>query len=303
MHHGIKGMRWGVRRYRNKDGSLTNAGKKHVQNYKTGLSLDRKVDQEARKLINSDSRLKKDFGNDTDDPTYLEYVASGYKICTKSLRSAMVESSDFYSKNSKSIKEGQKIVKKLLKEDAPYVYGYPEINSTGSINEYYERVLYHYGVKGMKWGVRRSEVYNYKYRNKKNKRDTISADKMDKVKKSLTGKERKQLDAYMKSLDYFDKAYEESVTAVKSNRALQSALNKFVRRSGHGKPDLDYILHPRVVSDIGSEAGIDVSSVEKAWVTASNFYTKNSEAVHAGEQVYFDKFFNKKYSYPNSFPI
>lgn len=30
MHHGIKGMRWGVRRYQNKDGSLTNTGKKHV---------------------------------------------------------------------------------------------------------------------------------------------------------------------------------------------------------------------------------------------------------------------------------
>ena len=27
-HHGIKGMRWGVRRYQNKDGSLTPQGKK-----------------------------------------------------------------------------------------------------------------------------------------------------------------------------------------------------------------------------------------------------------------------------------
>lgn len=27
-HHGIKGQRWGVRRYQNKDGTLTNAGKK-----------------------------------------------------------------------------------------------------------------------------------------------------------------------------------------------------------------------------------------------------------------------------------
>ena len=27
-HHGIKGMKWGVRRYQNKDGSLTPQGKK-----------------------------------------------------------------------------------------------------------------------------------------------------------------------------------------------------------------------------------------------------------------------------------
>lgn len=26
-HYGVKGMKWGVRRYQNKDGSLTNLGK------------------------------------------------------------------------------------------------------------------------------------------------------------------------------------------------------------------------------------------------------------------------------------
>lgn len=31
-HFGIKGMKWGVRRYRNKDGSLTNTGKKRYEN-------------------------------------------------------------------------------------------------------------------------------------------------------------------------------------------------------------------------------------------------------------------------------
>lgn len=34
-HYGIKGMKWGVRRYQNKDGSLTNAGK---QRYDSGNS-------------------------------------------------------------------------------------------------------------------------------------------------------------------------------------------------------------------------------------------------------------------------
>ena len=32
-HHGIKGQKWGVRRYQNADGSLTLAGRKNVMNF------------------------------------------------------------------------------------------------------------------------------------------------------------------------------------------------------------------------------------------------------------------------------
>ena len=45
-HWGIKGQRWGVRRYQNQDGSLTPAGKKR---YQRALSDDAK---EAQKLKN-----------------------------------------------------------------------------------------------------------------------------------------------------------------------------------------------------------------------------------------------------------
>ena len=30
-HHGVKGQKWGVRRYQNADGSLTSAGRKKKQ--------------------------------------------------------------------------------------------------------------------------------------------------------------------------------------------------------------------------------------------------------------------------------
>lgn len=36
-HHGIIGQKWGVRRYQNKDGSLTSAGKKRVEKLKGEL--------------------------------------------------------------------------------------------------------------------------------------------------------------------------------------------------------------------------------------------------------------------------
>jgi hypothetical protein len=46
-HHGIKGMKWGVRRYQNADGSLTPAGKKRQERDRRELSDDKKKNYEA----------------------------------------------------------------------------------------------------------------------------------------------------------------------------------------------------------------------------------------------------------------
>ena len=54
-HHGIKGQRWGVRRFQNKDGSLTARGK---QRYREDDSASKKQEDESRKKGLTDKQKK-----------------------------------------------------------------------------------------------------------------------------------------------------------------------------------------------------------------------------------------------------
>ncbi len=49
-HHGILGQKWGIRRYQNEDGTLTEVGKKHMKNYELyKSSTSRKMEKEGHK--------------------------------------------------------------------------------------------------------------------------------------------------------------------------------------------------------------------------------------------------------------
>lgn len=59
MHYGVLGMRWGVRRYKNKDSTLTTAGKKRLSKDKDKAEKkERKVALKNRRSL-SDVDLKK----------------------------------------------------------------------------------------------------------------------------------------------------------------------------------------------------------------------------------------------------
>lgn len=59
LHAGIKGMKWGVRRYQNKDGTLTDAGKKRYNRDTRDLSDSKKAKYKA----DPDKWAKEDLGS------------------------------------------------------------------------------------------------------------------------------------------------------------------------------------------------------------------------------------------------
>lgn len=51
-HHGVKGQKWGVRRFQNKDGSLTSQGKRDIRpiRKKTREELDKEAEKNGMML-------------------------------------------------------------------------------------------------------------------------------------------------------------------------------------------------------------------------------------------------------------
>lgn len=56
QHHGVKGQRWGVRRYQNKDGTLTKAGKRRYEKELEKLSKEERI---VKNKIRTAAKLKK----------------------------------------------------------------------------------------------------------------------------------------------------------------------------------------------------------------------------------------------------
>ena len=168
-HHGIKGQRWGVRRFQNEDGTLTDEGK---QRYSQQVNKIKELGDVYGQLESMTRELNlRDASKEAKD--------KGQKILV---------SKDFKQKYDSLIKKAEDLEKKYSKEKinveikkmddgADYVVTSIYDKKLEGIVEYYSLIdekksdvkhkedytmdflelkeLYHHGIKGQKWGMRR----------------------------------------------------------------------------------------------------------------------------------------------------
>lgn len=128
-HYGVKGMRWGVRRYQNQNGSLTNAGKKRYKAtrgdfekqflgsngdkadkmYNDVVDADRRLARTSKHYAKLNQEIDKAYKKIDNDPSY--YTKKGWKA--KKASDKAIEARKKYQ-NAKGLAKATAWVEKLL---------------------------------------------------------------------------------------------------------------------------------------------------------------------------------------------
>lgn len=157
-HHGIKGQKWGVRRFQNKDGSLTAKGKKRYNDDEYDEERER-LEQEvaARRGVKYVRKTKKereaeDAENERQEKERRSKEDAAYKRTEDRMKEVDKKLQTKYDFNSSD--DVDKYYKEYDEEWFKILY--EERKKEGlSHTDLSTDELYHHGIKGQKWGVRR----------------------------------------------------------------------------------------------------------------------------------------------------
>lgn len=111
MHHGIRGMKWGVRRYQNKDGSLTSAGRRRQRNNpffikKSKAKKQKESNKKQTKNITKKKRIKDMTNEELRERTTRMNLEKDYLNALKNYTNA----------NKKNVSLGKRFVQSLGKD-------------------------------------------------------------------------------------------------------------------------------------------------------------------------------------------
>ena len=138
QHHGIKGMKWGVRRFQNKDGSLTSLGKKRYRDddvvIKKG-SKQRHISEQREINLNDKETYLYDPNNKHDkrvyEGAYSMYIESGKGYIDKYIHEYETLKDLRMPSNKRSV---EIFIESYKKNPAPYA------NEMNQIKNYYREV-------------------------------------------------------------------------------------------------------------------------------------------------------------------
>lgn len=102
QHWGIKGMKWGVRRYQNKDGTLTNAGQKRYDRdirERTDRN-DKNTNYDANRWVREDINRSKTLANETKNLT-----SNTKKLIDDSIKNTPKTKMDLSSMSDKEMRD------------------------------------------------------------------------------------------------------------------------------------------------------------------------------------------------------
>lgn len=142
QHHGVKGQKWGVRRYQNSDGSLTSDGKAHYnKTYSKDVNRLKKKEKRYNKLNlkSSKRQMKADKFKDKEYRAWTESGAESYK--SKAFRQQRKASRLKY-KATKTYNSGIKYYKKMEKKYAEIPMSTFSKEDIAYGKKYAQRVLY-----------------------------------------------------------------------------------------------------------------------------------------------------------------
>ena len=161
-HHGIKGQKWGVRRFQNEDGTLTDEGKRRY--FSKDGSMAPEAAEKFRKDFDSDITIMQQVAKKQDPSRRPESTGKNwdktYKFIDKEIKKFRIGKKSIFD-NAKTDQDLENILADYYVKASLKDLGLNDretesaLSALANIKHSDDLVLSQSGIKGQKWGIRR----------------------------------------------------------------------------------------------------------------------------------------------------